>query len=42
LSVTTPFKDLVGLLAEQRISAVPVVNEAGLPVGLVSEADLLH
>lgn len=37
----TPFKDIVGLLAEHRISAVPVVNAYGSPVGVVSEADLV-
>lgn len=35
------FKDLVTLLAENRISAVPVVDSAGHPVGVVSEADVL-
>jgi CBS domain-containing protein len=37
----TPFKDIAELLAERAISAVPVVDEAGVPVGVVSEADLL-
>lgn len=37
----TPFKQLEQLMAEHRISAVPVVDTAGLTVGIVSEADLL-
>jgi CBS domain-containing protein len=38
---TTPFKEIVARLAEHRVSAVPVVNDAGLVLGVVSEADLL-
>ncbi|MGW4213634.1 CBS domain-containing protein [Lentzea sp. NPDC004789] len=38
--VETPFKDLVQLLEEHAISAVPVLD-GGFPVGVVSEADLL-
>ena len=37
----TPFKELVARLAEQRVSAVPVVDDAGRVLGVVSEADLL-
>ena len=37
----TPFKDLVRMITEQGISAVPVVDEHTRPVGVVSEADLL-
>jgi CBS domain-containing protein len=37
----TPFKEIVACLAEHRVSAVPVVNDAGLVLGVVSEADLL-
>jgi CBS domain-containing protein len=37
----TPFKDIVARLAEHRVSAVPVVDDAGLVLGVVSEADLL-
>ena len=37
----TPFKEIVARLAEQRVSAVPVVDNAGLVLGVVSEADLL-
>lgn len=38
----TPFKELAGLLAERRVTAVPVVDAAGRPVGVVSENDLLR
>ena len=37
----TPFKQLEQLMAEHRISAVPVVDTEGITVGVVSEADLL-
>jgi CBS domain-containing protein len=35
------FETLAGLLTHDRISAVPVVDAAGMPVGVVSEADLM-
>jgi CBS domain-containing protein len=38
----TPYRAIVDLLMERRISAVPVVDEANRVVGVVSEADLLH
>jgi CBS domain-containing protein len=37
----TPYKEIVELLTEHGISAVPVVGEDGVPVGVVSEADLV-
>lgn len=37
----TPFKELVDLLAANRISAVPVTDGSGRPVGVVSERELL-
>jgi CBS domain-containing protein len=37
----TPFKDIVARLAEHRVSAMPVVDDAGRVLGVVSEADLL-
>lgn len=40
-SPETLFRDLVETLTERRISAVPVVDSAGRPVGVVSEADVL-
>lgn len=36
-----PFKEVVALLRDHAISAVPVLDSAGRPVGVVSEADLL-
>lgn len=38
----TPFKEIARLLDEFGITAVPVVDDDGRPVGVVSEADLLH
>jgi CBS domain-containing protein len=38
---TTPFKEIVARLAEHRVSAVPVVDDSPLVLGVVSEADLL-
>jgi len=35
-------REVAQLLIEKHISAVPVVDEAGKLVGIVSEADLLH
>jgi CBS domain-containing protein len=37
----TPFKEIVALLAEHRVSAVPVVDGDRRVLGIVSEADLL-
>ncbi len=37
----TPFKVLVRLIEENRVSAVPIVDQHGMPVGVVSESDLL-
>jgi CBS domain-containing protein len=37
-----PFKEIVDLLADRGISAVPVVDDQNRVVGVVSEADLLH
>jgi CBS domain-containing protein len=40
-SPMTPFKLLVRLIEENRISAIPIVDQRGVAVGLVSEGDLL-
>jgi CBS domain-containing protein len=37
----TPFKEIVARLAEHRVSALPVVDDHGRVLGVVSEADLL-
>jgi CBS domain-containing protein len=39
---TASVKDLAGIFLERRISAVPVVDDHGKLVGIVSEGDLLH
>ena len=38
---TTPIRDVAMLLVEHRISGVPVVDERGSIVGVVSEGDLV-
>ncbi|MFD0385120.1 CBS domain-containing protein [Streptomyces stramineus] len=38
----TGFREIVTLLAEFDITAVPVVDGEGRPVGVVSEADLVR
>jgi CBS domain-containing protein len=40
-SPETPFKFLVRLIEENRVSAIPIVDRHGVPVGIVSESDLL-
>lgn len=37
-----PFKEITSVLSSHGISAVPVADEDGAPMGLVSEADLLR
>jgi CBS domain-containing protein len=37
----TPVQDIARLLLEKQISAVPVLDAAGAPIGMVSEGDLL-
>ena len=37
----TPFKRIVARLAEHRVTALPVVDDQGWVLGVVSEADLL-
>lgn len=39
---TADFKQIVSVLRQCRVSACPVVNDAGKVVGVVSEADLLY
>lgn len=38
----TPYRRIVDLMAEHHVSALPVLDEAGMVVGVVSEADLLY
>lgn len=37
----TPFKHLVQIIEDNRISAIPIMDKQGMPIGVVSEADLL-
>ncbi|MFP4132706.1 MAG: CBS domain-containing protein [Halothece sp.] len=37
----TPLKEAIQLLVEKKISGLPVVNEAGKLVGILSESDLM-
>jgi CBS domain-containing protein len=41
VSPTTPLKDVAQLLVDRRISGVPVVDDDGRVLGVVSEADFL-
>jgi CBS domain-containing protein len=38
----TPFRAVAAVLTGRRISAVPVVDDRGAPVGVVSESDLIE
>lgn len=38
----TPFKEIAGLLAEHRISGLPVVDDDDKVIGVLSETDLLQ
>jgi CBS domain-containing protein len=40
-SPQAPFKVLVRLIEENKVSAIPIVDQHGIPIGIVSEADLL-
>ena len=39
--VDTPLEDVAGLMARQRISGVPVLDESGRVAGVISEKDFL-
>ena len=41
-SKTATVREIAKLLLEKRISAVPVVDDAGKLVGIVTESDLMH
>ena len=40
-SPSTPFKVLVRLIEDNRVSAIPIVDAQGTPIGVVSETDLV-
>jgi CBS domain-containing protein len=42
VSADTTVEDIAKLLVERRISGVPVVDDRGAVIGMVSEGDLLH
>jgi CBS domain-containing protein len=42
VKTSTPVREVAKTLLEKRISAVPVVDEKGKLVGMVSEGDLMH
>jgi CBS domain-containing protein len=42
VSPYTSFKDILEVLADRAVSAVPVVSATGIVVGVVSEADLVR
>jgi CBS domain-containing protein len=41
VSTETGFREMVGLIEEARVSALPVLSDEGKVLGIVSEADLL-
>jgi CBS domain-containing protein len=42
VGLDTPLKEVAELLAGRRISGLPVVNEGGRVVGVISEGDILY
>ena len=36
-----PFKQLVRLIEDNRVSSIPIVDQQGCPIGIISESDLL-
>ena len=42
VSLGTPLSDIAILLAEERISGVPVTDEDGRVLGMISEADIMN
>lgn len=42
LTPETPFLDALKLMRERKIRRIPIVNEQGKLLGIVSERDLLH
>ncbi|MEE6258038.1 CBS domain-containing protein [Plantactinospora sonchi] len=38
----TPYREIVDVLAGREIAAVPVVDDVGRVLGVVSQGDLLH
>jgi CBS domain-containing protein len=42
VSPDTPVRDIAALMADKRISDVPVLTHDGVVIGIISETDLLH
>jgi CBS domain-containing protein len=42
VGLDTPLKEVAELLSDRRISGLPVVNESGRVVGVISEGDILY
>jgi CBS domain-containing protein len=42
VSPSTPVRDIAALMVEKRVSGLPVVDNDGKLLGIVSEGDLLH
>jgi CBS domain-containing protein len=42
VTATTDFRQIAEIFRQYRVSACPVINDAGQVLGVVSEADLLH
>jgi acetoin utilization protein AcuB len=42
VTATTPFQDALNLMREGKFRRIPVVNEHGSLIGIVSERDMLH
>ena len=40
-TASAPFKHLVRVIQENRVSAIPIVDQNGVPIGIVSEWDLM-
>ena len=40
-SPLTPFTSLVRLIEDNKVSAIPIVDQMGVPIGIVSSTDLL-
>ena len=41
VSPDTPTSEVAGILRDHRISAVPVIDQIGTPIGMVREGDLI-
>lgn len=40
-SASTPLRFLARLIEENKVGAIPIVDQQGVPIGIVSETDLL-